>query len=142
MKKKIIIGILIVAIIFILSLIVVKVTSKEKKHEMKTTSKIAYYNSNDGVIKDVEFDGILVENINLELNKKKSVLTAYVTNKTSKDISIRIIYIHVKDKKGKLITTLRAYTGTLQPSEKKKISSKVNRNLENAYSFEYELVKE
>ena len=142
-KKKIIIGIIIILIVFIVSLVFVKIINKNHKRTMKTTSKISYYNSNEGVVKKAQVEGLEIDNINLKLDKTKSTLTAYVKNTTDKDISLRIIYIHVKDKKGKKITTLRGYIGnTIKPNETKKITSIVNRNLKNAYSFEYELVKE
>ena len=67
----------------------------------------------------------------------------YLKFPTNEDKEVRIFYIHVKDKNGDEIVTLQGYVGGVVPAgQTREITSNVDRNLDNAYKVEYELVED
>lgn len=98
----------------------VKVTSKELKKSQ--TVKGLTFKDFDMVVSD----GITNLNIKVE-------------NKTSKDIEVEDIIIHVKNKKGKEIVKLTGYVGGMvKAKETREIINTTDISLKEAYSVEYE----
>lgn len=109
----------------------------EKKKEVK--EKV---NTNEGVIEDKVVEELKLTNTSLVSTENSAVLVTRVTNPTSEDKNVRIFNIFVKDKDGNLIVKLEGYVGGVVPAgESRDITSNVDRNLDNAYTVEYELVK-
>jgi hypothetical protein len=115
---------------------------KKKEKTTEDTSKETY-NTNEGVIKDQEVEGLKLTNTSLVSTENSATLVTSVSNPTNEDKEVRIFYIHVKDKNGDEIVTLQGYVGGVVPAgQTREITSNVDRNLDNAYKVEYELVED
>ena len=116
----------------------------KKKEKNKTEDKTKEtYNTNEGVIEDKEVEGLKLTNTSLVSTENSATLVTSVSNPTNEDKEVRIFYIHVKDKNGDEIVTLQGYVGGVVPAgQTREITSNVDRNLDNAYKVEYELVDE
>ena len=116
----------------------------KKKEKNKTEDKTKEtYNTNENVIKDQEVEGLKLTNTSLVSTENSAQLVTSVSNPTDKDIEVKIFYIHVKDKNGDEIVKLKGYVGGVVPAgQTRDITSNVDRNLDNAASIEYELIKE
>ncbi|HPF83720.1 MAG TPA: hypothetical protein PLV83_06135 [Bacilli bacterium] len=115
-----------------------------KKAKDNDKNKVAEpkVNTNEGVIKDKVVEELTLTNTSLVSTGNSAVLVTKVTNPTNEDKYVKIFNITVKDKDGNIITTLKGYVGGVVPKgESREITSNVDRNLDNAYTVEYELVK-
>lgn len=110
--------------------------TKKKKEEKRV------YNTNDGVVKKQVLDGLEFDNTSLSISDNKSTFTTTVTNLTDSDINAKVFNIIIKDKKGKVLTTLEGYIGESLPKGKSHtVQSNVDIDLKKAYEVEYKLVK-
>lgn len=108
-----------------------------KKEEIKES-----VNTNKEVIEDKVVEDLKLTNTSLVSKGESDVLVTKVTNDTNEDKEVRIFNIYVKDKDDNIITTLQGYVGGVVPKgESREITSNVDRNLDNAYKVEYELIK-
>lgn len=111
--------------------------SKSKEKEQDNS-----YNTNEGVVKDKEVEGLKLTNTSLVSTKDSATLVTNVSNPTKEDISLRIFNIYVKDKDGNTMVKLEGYVGGLVPAgESREITSNVDMNLDKATNIEYEIVK-
>ena len=116
---------------------------KKKEKTKKEDKQEETYNTNEGVIEDKEVEGLKLTNTSLVSTENSATLVTSVSNPTNEDKEVRIFYIHVKDKNGDEIVTLQGYVGGVVPAgQTREITSNVDRNLDNAYKVEYELVDE
>ncbi len=100
-------------------------------------------NTNDGVISDKTMGGLVFTNSSLVYDENNSILKTVVTNTTNENIVVRIFNIYVKDENGNLITTLLGYVGGEIPAgQSREIETKIDSNLEKAYTIEYEIVND
>lgn len=119
-KPLIIFGVVIIALI--IGLIVSSTFNKEQDNPKKEEEIIA--NTNPGVIKDEEYEGLKFSNISLITQNGYSTFTADVTNITESDNNISDVNIVLQDKNGKTVITLRGNIGeTLKANETRTITA-------------------
>lgn len=99
-------------------------------------------NTNGGVVQNKVVEGLELTNTSLVSEEHSAVLVTQVKNPTSEDKEVRIFNIYVKDKDGNIITTLQGYVGGVIPAgEIREITSNSDKNLDNAYDIEYEVLQ-
>ena len=128
---------LIIFLVVIIALIIVLIISFnfKKVNIAKTDEVIA--NTNEEVIKEQTYEGLVINNISLIMKNGYSTFTADITNTNQTDSNIKDINIVLKDKTGNEVITLRGNIGqTLKPNEKRTITAVTKGNLKNVYSKE------
>lgn len=145
-----IVSITIVAIISII-LIIVSVKNNNKNVNMlpptegqntKSTENVKV--SKDGIktnnskefLKEKEFNGLIISNINFTSLKGLCTFTAKVDNKTGKKFEGTPVQIILKNNKNEQIDVLEAYIGQMEPDESTNIDASITSDMSNAYNFE------
>ena len=138
--------ILIACIVMIIISIVVGVVSynlgkksipkiKEKKEE--PTIK---YNTNEGIVKDKEINGILFTNIECAYDGNISLITYTIKNNTKETINLKEYEVNIKDKEGKLLAIMSPNLDKeIAPGESFDTGNSIDIDLSNAYSMELNL---
>lgn len=103
-------------------------------------------NTNTGVTKIQEVDGITLSEPALVSTAYNSVLTIKAENKTKSDISLNYFKVYFKDKDGKYILTDPNYAvapvyGTIKSNESMTLIANIDSNLNSVYTIEYEMIK-
>ena len=139
MKKTFLTGLVLLLVVGVATGCGCKKKEKTKKEDKQEET----YNTNEGVIEDKEVEGLKLTNTSLVSTENGATLVTSVSNPTDTDKEVRIFYIHVKDKNGDEIVKLEGYVGGVVPAgQTREITSNVDRNLDNAYTVEYELVED
>jgi len=137
MKNKIILMIITITVIGL-----VTGCGCQKKKEKVTPKDDVKINTNEGVIRDQEVDGIRMTNTSLITQNGLSYLNTKVTNNTKKDYKLEKYWIIVKDKDGKVILKMLGYVGeVIKAGETRELRSTTTEDLSSASSIEYEVVK-
>lgn len=131
--------------IFSLSLVLmitlVCVTGCGKKDNNVEDDAEESYNTNQGVVNDKEVGGLKLTNTSLVSDEYSAQLTTLVSNTTENSIEAGEFKIHVKDKSGNEIVTTNAYIGGYVPANDSRIiTTTFDRNLDDAYTIEYEII--
>ena len=112
-NKGIAIAICVVLILIIVAIILLVLNNgKGKDVSIKKDSGITA-NTNSGIVKDEEFEGLSFTNVTLIKDGKthQYTLTCDVTNNTEQDIATKQVDIVLKNEKGNEIITLLGYIG-------------------------------
>ena len=128
---------LIIFLVVIIALIIGLIISFNfKKVNIAITDEVIA-NTNEEVIKEETYEGLVINNISLIMKNGYSTFTADITNTNQTDSNIKDINIVLKDKTGNEVITLRGNIGqTLKPNEKRTITAVTKGNLKNVYSKE------
>ena len=130
-----------IILISLLALGLVTGCGKEKTKEENKGSNIIV-NTNEGVIKNQEIEGLKMTNTSLVIENGISTLVTEVSNNTGADYHLNEFNITVKDKDGNIITTLPGYVGGTIPNGKTRtINTSTDLDLSNATSIEYSVSK-
>ena len=114
---------------------------KEKTKE-ENNKQDTVVNTNEGVIKDQEIDGLKMTNTSLIYENGISTLITEVSNNTGVDYNLNEFNIIVKDANGNVITTLKGYVGgTIPNGEARTINTSSDLDLSKATSIEYSVSK-
>ena len=93
------------------------------------------------ILQDKEIEGLEIKDINLEYNEGVSTYTAKITNTNSNNYDLKYIEIIFKDE-NENETKLIGYVGnTLEKDETKEIKSSIDKDITNAVSVEYNIIK-
>lgn len=146
MKKRIII-ILILILALISSLLFINDYKKKIEKSGKKTTKVntktsdVKKNTNENVIKNVNFNNLDITNIDISYVKEVgSTFSAKVKNNTQETINIESFNIVFKDKDNKEISTVTIYVGgNVTKGQENKVKSTVKEDLTNATSVEYKI---
>lgn len=133
MKNKM--KILVILIIVILTVLTMFLFVNNKMDK----TGINKLNNNSELIKDQMLGNLKISNVTVSINKDKtSTFSADVSNTSDTLSDINEITIIIKDKNGKVLTTLAGYVGVgLKKGDVSKISATTEIDLSNAYSVEY-----
>lgn len=137
MKKKILFTVLVGM------LILTTACGKKKNNEVDNKvddndkpTEIA--NTKDDIIKNVNIDGLEIQNVALVINEGKSTYTADVINTTEAPIEVLSFNMSFADADGNELSNLLGYVGkTLNPGESSTITSYTETDLTNAVSVTY-----
>lgn len=137
MKKKILFTVLVGMLIL--------TTACSKKKDNKVDNKVddkdkptEVANTNDDIIKNVNIDGLEIQNVALVINDGKSTYTADVINTTEAPIEVLSFNMSFADENGNELSNLLGYVGkTLNPGESSTITSYTETDLTNAVSVTY-----
>ena len=130
----------IIAITTITLLSLFLLTGCDKKEE--TVVDTTKSNTNEGVIKDQEIDGLTFTKTSLIIKESGSVLVTTVTNTTTETKTVKTFTITVKDSDGNVMVTMDGYIGgEIKQAETKTITSTTEMDLTNASSIEYTINK-
>ena len=128
---KIILGVLAI-ILALLSFWFLK--GRENKKIAKADD-IVVANTNEGVIKEEEFNGLKVSNISLITEKGYTTFNADVTNTNSEETNFENININLLDKDGNVVITLLGNIGTgLKANETRTITASAKGEFKNVTS--------
>lgn len=133
-KKKIILfGVIGIVIVSVLLMSLPQV----KKNLAHAQENGIYAHTEEGIIKEEEYNGINFSNISMLTKDSQTTFTADITNKSDSDITYERLHIVLKDKDGNEVTTLLAYfPGGLKKNETKTITAIAKGNLTEAFSKE------
>ena len=124
--------------ITLLSLFLLTGCDKKEEIVVDTTKS----NTNEGVIKDQEIDGLTFTKTSLIIKESGSVLVTTVTNTTTETKTVKTFTITVKDSDGNVMVTMDGYIGgEIKQAETKTITSTTEMDLTNASSIEYTINK-
>lgn len=124
--------------ITLLSLFLLTGCDKKEEIVVDTTKS----NTNEGVIKDQEIDGLTFTKTSLIIKESGSVLVTTVTNTTTETKTVKTFTITVKDSDGNVMVTMDGYIGgEIKQAETKTIESTTEMDLTNASSIEYTINK-
>lgn len=141
MKNKIsIIVIILLLIICLIGIIFVSTNGNNDDNNKKGESSIVK-NTNKGIIKNQKFQNLDFTSTSLSYVKGTgSTFKVKVTNNTKTTINIEAIDIILKDKDGKVITTLYAYLGgNIEPEQENLVRTTSKDDLSKAYTVEYKV---
>ena len=128
---KIILGVLAI-ILALLSFWFLK--GRENKKIAKADDMVVA-NTNEGVIKEEEFNGLKVSNISLITEKGYTTFSADVTNTNSEETNFENININLLDKDGNVVITLLGNIGTgLRQNETRTITASAKGEFKNVTS--------
>lgn len=107
-----------------------------------TTTATQIVNTNMNVVKNQKVDGIDISDTSVITNNGITQIITTVTNNTENDYTLKQYIIIAKDVKGNVIARIPSYVGnTIKVGETKILNSSIDISLEDAYSFEYEVIK-
>ena len=93
------------------------------------------------ILQNKEIEGLEIKEINLEYNEGVSTYTAKITNTNENSYNLKYIEIIFKDE-NENETKLIGYVGnTLEKDETKEIKSSIDKDITNAVSVEYNIIK-
>ena len=132
-EKKIIV----VSLFLIIGLILL-IVSIPKGVDTKTKSKSnSFRHREEGIVKEEEYKGIKLTNINMVTEDGYTTFKATVTNVSEEDIKLENFYIDLKDKNGNSIIKLLGFIpGGLKKGEVKQIRASAKGEFRDAYSKE------
>ena len=137
-NKQLILVIMITVLVIIIVLFLFSLKNDESEKKIIKSTKITVNAEN--VVKEQIVSGLKFKNISMVVNESITILKIDVENTTKKDVEVEEIIINVKNKKGKIITSLTGYVGGIvKAKETKKITNTSDVDLSNAYSLEYEI---
>ena len=116
----------------------------ENTNENENTNipNVVTQNSNEGVIKRQEVEGIIFDNVILKMNNNMSHFNVDVTNNNSTDVEIKYIKVTAYDNEDKELFTFNSYIGDVIASNQSlTLSSNIEGDLANVYSVSYEIIK-
>lgn len=137
----------ILLILFSLSLIFITgcgndETENANENENTYIPNVITQNSNEGVIKRQEIEGIIFDNVILKMNNNMSHFNVDVTNNNSTDVEIKYIKVTAYDNEDKELFTFNSYIGDVIVSNQSlTLSSSIEGDLANVYSVKYEIIK-
>ena len=125
-NKKLVAIIAGIILIIIIASIALALTTGKKETAIKTKSDITA-NTNAGIIKDEEYQGLGFTNVTLIRDNNQYTLTTDVTNNGKEVFTAKQVDIVLKDEKGNTIATLLGYIGdNLQPKETRTITASIS----------------
>lgn len=136
MKKKILFTVLVGMLV--LTTACGKKDNKTDDEKTKVKGEIA--NTKENVIKEVNIDGLNIQNVTLIYNTEtgRSSFSADVVNTTDTPIDVKSFDIRFLDNAGNEVTTLNGYIGeVLEPNQSKNILGGAGLDLSNIESIEY-----
>jgi cytoskeletal protein RodZ len=155
--NKLIIILTIILIIVIIVAMVVRITIKPNENtnnNISSNEEKVIINTNKGVTKEYEEDGIKFNNTSLISQDGESYLTVEVTNTNSTDYQLNEFHITLKDKDGNNVVSyidennqeinyLVGYVGeTIASGETKQVVTIIDSIIsDEAYTIEYEIIK-
>ena len=95
-------------------------------------------NTNEGVVKSVDIDGLNISNISLIVENGHSAFTATLTNTNEAAVNVTSFNIIFRDANGTELVTLQSFIGqNLENNESALMRGNVEKDLLNATSVEY-----
>ena len=133
-KRKLII---IIGILFLLIGILLLTIPKVKKGLTKAQENNIYAHTEEGIIKEEEYEGIKFSNISMLTKDGYTTFTADITNIADSNIEKERLHVQLRDKEGKdVIKYLAYFPGGLKKNETKTIEAVAHGNFEDAYTKE------
>ena len=127
-KKIAIILLVIILIMLMLAIICALSVDNEKSKEPEMVA-----NTNEGIIKEEDYNGLVFNNVSLITEKGYTTFTADVTNTNSEVSNISDVNINFYDENDNLIMSFRGNIGdNLSPGETRTITSSTKGNLNKA----------
>ncbi len=137
--KKVITGLLIVTLVIGMTT-GCGCSKKEEEKDKTPDTNNTHGNTNEGVIRDQEVEGLKLTNTALVMTDGVSQLTTLVTNDTDTDIPVEMFDIIAKDAAGNVMVTMQGYVGGLMPAHtSREIVSSCSIDLTNATEIEYKI---
>ena len=128
-KKVVLIGIL----VFIIIVVIIISIPKTKKNLSKTQDNGIYAHTEEGIIKEEEYEGIEFKNISMLTEDGYTTFTSDITNTSDSDIEKERLHIVLKDENDKEVLKYLAYfPGGLKKNETKTITATAQGNFTNA----------
>ena len=93
------------------------------------------------ILQNKEIEGLKIKNINLEYNEGVSTYTAEITNTNENSYNLKYIEIVFEDSEGKKDTLIGYIGNILEGKETKEIKSSIDKDITNAVSIEYNIIK-
>lgn len=113
-------------LVMIIIAIILGFTTGNKETAIKTKSDITA-NTNAGIIKNEEYQGLAFTNVSLIKDKKQYTLTTDVTNNNKENFTAKQVDIVLKDENGNTLATLLGYIGDdLKPNETRTITASIS----------------
>ena len=128
-KRVVLIGFLVIIIIGVVLLSI----PKDKKNLSKAQDNGIYAHTEEGIIKEEEYEGIVFKNISMLTKDGYTTFTSDITNKSDSDIEKERLHIILKDENDKEVLKYLAYfPGGLKKGETKTITATAQGNYTNA----------
>lgn len=132
-RKKIII---LIGMLFIIAILLILTVPKVKK-ELSIQENNIYAHTEEGIIKEEEYQEIRFSNISMLTENDYTTFTADLTNISDSDITKERLHVLLKDKDGKEVIKYLAYfPGGLKKGETKTITAVAHGNFTDAYTKE------
>ena len=123
---------IIMAVLIILIIILIIVLCVNNSSDKKLKPEVIT-NTNEGIIKEENYNGLVFNNISLITEKGYTTFTASVTNRNSEVSNVSDVNINFYDKNDNLIMSFRGNIGdNLNPGETRTITSSTKGNLNKA----------
>ena len=121
--SKIILGALLIVLVAVPFVINMK-PKKAPKKLAKTTEEKTFAHTEDGIIKEEEYEGLKITNITMITNNGYTTFSADVTNTNAEPTNFENVNIELKDEEGNVIITLLGNIGTgLKQNETRTITA-------------------
>ena len=123
---------IIMTVLIILIIILIIVLCVNNSNDKKLKPEVIT-NTNEGIIKEEDYNGLVFNNVSLITEKGYTTFTASVTNRNSEVSNISDVNINFYDKDDNLIMSFRGNIGdNLNPGETRTITSSTKGNLNKA----------
>lgn len=133
-RKKLVILIGIILVLFIFLLLTIP---KVKKGISKDQENNIYAHTEEGIIKEEEYEGVKFSNISMLTKDGYTTFTADITNIADSNIEKERLHVQLRDKEGKdVIKYLAYFPGGLKKGETKTIEAVAHGNFTDAYTKE------
>ena len=93
------------------------------------------------ILQNKEIEGLEIKNMNLEYNEGVSTYTAEITNTNENSYNLKYIEIVFEDSEGNKDTLIGYIGNVLESKETKEIKSSIDKDVTNAVSVEYNIIK-
>lgn len=132
-RKKLFI--LIGALLIIVIALILAIPKLKKQVSIQDNN--IYAHTDEGIIKEEEYEGIKFNNISMLTKDSYTTFTADITNTTDSDITKERLHVQLKDKDGKdVIKYLIYFPKGLKKGETKTIEAVAHGNFTDAYTKE------
>ena len=123
---------IIMAVLIMLIIILIIVLCVNNSNDKKLKPEVIT-NTNEGIIKEENYNGLVFNNISLITEKGYTTFTASVTNTNNEVSNVSDVNINFYDKNDNLIMSVRGNIGdNLSPGETRTITSSTKGNLNKA----------
>lgn len=112
----------------------------QKKSTISTEKKEETTIQDPGDLPDKKVKGLTFTKTSISYVEDMSTFVSTVKNTTKESMALEVIEVTIKDKKGKVLTTIPGFLSeTLAPGEEKPFTAYINMDLSSAVDVEYKL---